>query len=343
MSNQSICTGHIPLCGTILENNFFKIVLSSQWLRFSSRLLLSVCFWIIIASQTFQQLSYANAELGQHLIRPTHTTPPNTFDIHFTVPTTQTEAPTTPKSTGFFSGLRNLFSRNSGTTTTVRPQKLTTTPQSSYGPVSNTPIVSFPQPNIVPASPSLNVRTRNGGSNLPVRTISSIPPTTTTTSKPYHNDEFPALSPPRRNDNNRPVSQRPGTANSPPDHDWSNHGNFNQGSHHSTPQNVWSNIGHRGGSLPNLSATTTHRPSYSLPTSKSMTNIHSGGHSNNNNNHRNNNNNLNTETPLATDAEIEALTESLFEKSSPNIFPSIHVNLQGRTRSSEQSDQAPMP
>lgn len=68
-----------------------------------------------------------------------------------------------------------------------------------------------------------------------------------------------------------------------------------------------------------------------------MSNIHPGGHSNNNNH------NKNADTPLATDAEIEALTESLFEKSTPNIFLSINVNLQARTRSSEQSDQAPLP
>lgn len=74
-----------------------------------------------------------------------------------------------------------------------------------------------------------------------------------------------------------------------------------------------------------------------------MSNIHSGGHSGGGRLSHNNSNNKKAETPLATDAEIEDLTESLFEKSTPNIFPSMHVNLQGRTRSSELSDQAAMP
>lgn len=275
-----------------------------------------------LASQTFQQLSYANAELGQKLIRPTQTTTPNTIDINYSVPTIATEVVTTPKSSGFFSGLRNLFGRNSGATTTVRPSKSTTSTRISTGAIANTPAVSSQQHIVYPASPSQNARARivggsGGGSVIPSQLTS-----TTSTSRPSNVDDFPALSPPRRNNNNRPVTS-----------EWTN-----QGSRQSTPHNDWTNIRRHGGSLPNLSVTTsTHRPSYSLPTSKSLSNIHSVGHSN-----QNNNNNKKVDTPLATDAEIQLLSESLFEKSTPNIFPSINVNLQGRTRSSEQTDQAPM-
>lgn len=313
-------------------------ILSSLYLwlsfRFSSFAFL-VCISHSIASQTFQQLSYANAELGQKLIRPTHTTPSSTIDVHYSAASTQAEAPTTPKSTGFFSGLRNFFTGNSATTTTARPSIPAT--RSTHTQVTNAPVIPYQQPNVVPASPSLNTRTRSGGAGLPVQTIS-----TTTTARPHHIDEFPAL-PPRRNENDRTASH--GTALTLSSQGWTSRGNFDHGpSQHSTPHNAWTNNRRIGGSLPDLSRTTTHRPSYVLPTAKSMTNIHSGGHSGGHSNqHNNNNNNRKADTPLATDAEIEALTETLFEKSTPNIFPSIHVNLQGRTRSSELTDKAPMP
>lgn len=317
--------------GIVLINwNFFGFF-------FQFRLFVSSQFWLAV-SQTFQQLSYANAELGQKLIRPTQTTTPGTIDVNYSVATIETEVVTTPKPTGFFSGLRNFFSRNSGATTTARPTSPVPSTRTPIGPAGNSPVATVPQQTIYPASPPQNARTRNGGSNMPIQlTPTTSTTSTTSTPKPSPIDDFPALSPPRRNNHSRPTTHRPAIPSTPVA-DWTNHGNFNPGSRPSVPQNAWTDIRRRGGSLPNLSMTTsTHRPSYSLPTSKSMSNIHSGGHSNNNNN------NKNADTPLATDAEIEALTESLFEKSTPNIFSSINVNLQARTRSSEQSDQAPLP
>lgn len=48
-------------------------------------------------------------------------------------------------------------------------------------------------------------------------------------------------------------------------------------------------------------------------------------------------------TPDAIDAEILALSERLFEASTPNIFNQITVNIQRRTYSSALVDDAPAP
>lgn len=238
----------------------------------------------------------------------------------------ETEVATTPKSAGFFSGLRNFFTRNSGATT-LRP--VTSAKITKVAPV-NASMAAFLQPNIHPASPPQNARTRNGG-GMPAQL-----PLITSTAKPSSVDDFPALSAPRRDNNNNRLATNSPTISST---SISDHGNSNLGSRHSTSHNAWIDIRHRGGNLRNLSMTTsTHRPSYSLPTSKSLMDIHFGGNS-----HHNNTNNAKVDIPLASDAEIESLSESLFEKSTPNIFASINVNLQGCTRSSEHTDQAPMP
>lgn len=47
--------------------------------------------------------------------------------------------------------------------------------------------------------------------------------------------------------------------------------------------------------------------------------------------------------PDAVDNEILALSERLFDASTPNIFNQITVNLQGRTFSSKTTDEAPGP
>lgn len=59
---------------------------------------------------------------------------------------------------------------------------------------------------------------------------------------------------------------------------------------------------------------------------------------------RNNNSPGTTRYPqLATTQEIEELSELLFKKQTTNIFPLIKVNLQKQTRSSFQTDDAPLP
>lgn len=47
--------------------------------------------------------------------------------------------------------------------------------------------------------------------------------------------------------------------------------------------------------------------------------------------------------PDAIDTEIMALTERIFDASSPNLFSQINVNLQRRTYSSSLVDDAPAP
>lgn len=46
---------------------------------------------------------------------------------------------------------------------------------------------------------------------------------------------------------------------------------------------------------------------------------------------------------LATDAETEEISEILYRKSSPNLYPFVTVNLQKRTKSSIFTDEAPLP
>lgn len=88
---------------------------------------------LFIATQNIQ-LSYANAELGQILIRSTHATPNHSNDqsilITSTVHPTITTSTRKPESSGYLNGsiLRSIFSRNGGTTTT------STTTQSPQNP-----------------------------------------------------------------------------------------------------------------------------------------------------------------------------------------------------------------
>lgn len=86
--------------------------------------------------------------------------------------------------------------------------------------------------------------------------------------------------------------------------------------------------------------TTTHQPNLPNPLSKSQSasSIISIGSRDDDNSKGS------TQRPaLATDAEIEEITEILFKKSNPNILPLIMVNLQKRTKSSATSDEASLP
>lgn len=52
---------------------------------------------------------------------------------------------------------------------------------------------------------------------------------------------------------------------------------------------------------------------------------------------------MNYSIPDRVDDDILALSERLFDASTPNIFNHITVNLQSRTRSSALNDDAPAP
>lgn len=289
-----------------------------------------------------QQLSYANAEIGQSLIRPHSTTlsPPNGTVIY--LPRSTTPLPphlTTTKKPGFFSNLRNIFVRGSTTTgpttttTTNRPSVVPTTRHTNHGPNQHT-LRNGGAPTL-----NSNVQFLSHESSKTPTGIPQMPPSvlvtstaktiTSTTQAPKKppTEDFPPLAPPRHNRPSVLPTSAPIVNNQ-----------WTSTTARSTTAGT-STTTARPTSTTVSSAPTARRPSNPQPLSRtqsssSIISVDS----------RNEQPKGATQRPeLATDAEIEELTELLFKKSSPNLYPYLMVNLQGKTKSSLLTDEAPQP
>lgn len=108
-------------------------------------------------------------------------------------------------------------------------------------------------------------------------------------------------------------------------------------SHQETSTSVWASRT-TASTPPSRVAATARVPVNPLPTSPSLISL--SALDTRNQDHRGGST---LRPPLATDAEMEEFTEALFKKSTPNLLPFVMVNLQGRTRSSLTSDDAPQP
>lgn len=299
------------------------------------------------------------------MVRSTH----STAVTNATTPLPPTQTTTT---SSFFSGIRNIFLR---TTTVATTTTTTTTPAPHPTTTTTTVRAQTVRAAIAPAriQPTTST-TRNGGRIAPVQSIPSVSTTTQRSNlnaainnqqssvlhampaphgeqvahgnpnnQQQHGSRIPTHQPgataspghlnieiSKRGDFN---SRIPVLINSRPQHN--NHDNHNSlGPHGNHNNRQQQNIPHS----PPI-ATPPISPSPSLTSISSQTSL-SG---------RNNvpQGQQNTQgaprLPQATTQEIEELTELLFKKSSPNLFPYITVNLQGKTRSSLQTDDAPLP
>lgn len=281
------------------------------------------------------QLTYANAELGKTLIRPhsASTAPPNGTVIYLPRTTTQTPGQqTTTKKSGFFNNLRNIFSRGSSTTTTMPPTIATTTRKTS----TSTNVwyhIQSPNQHTLRNGAQASLHNSNGqlhdqNKNY-LLSVPQIPPSvlissthkptmaTTEAAKKPQMEEFPPLTPQRRN---RPLPTQ------------------------SSITNV---------QLPSSTArasTSTTRRSTSITTSQPrfIPNSHPLSRTQSSSSiisidSRNENSKGSTQRPeLATDTEIEELTELLLKKST-TLYSHITVNLQGKTKSSALTDEASQP
>lgn len=239
-------------------------------------------------AQNLQQLSYANADVAQVLIRP-----------HMPVTTEQPPATTTAKPAGFLSGIRNLFSRNSVTTSTPTPVEVSTIAV----PPTNDPHSSSSGIRLFSGPPGSRGTVPTAAPRRHLSTPSPTPPTPAPRAKRPNNEEFPALGAPRRPQPGGVID--PAAAVITP-----------------APTSVWGapNSPVQHGNFPTVPST---RAPIATPAAKEATS---------------------TSAPeLATDSEIEDITETLFAKHTLNLLPYINVNLQSRTRSSLFTDDAPLP
>lgn len=256
-------------------------------------------------AQGLQQLSYANADIGEKLIRST-------------IPTTPIPTTTTTQRTGFFSGIRNIFSKKAPTTitsSTVSPTA-TTTEAGLLKSNSDTPILSPSRSpiNVIVQTTTWSTTKPTTPTNLIVQTTASTTKATTTTAPssyqthttkkvPAIRDEFPALPSPKQ----RPSgvittttqasqavqTQRTNQPSLPSHNAWSTH--------------------------PTENPVSGKQPAYqNVPT-------------------------LATPSVDVSDNELETLFENLFKKEGSTLFSQISINYQGRTYSSGQTDEAPQP
>lgn len=127
-------------------------------------------------------MSYANADIGQKLIRTSVTTEP---------------PPPTTKKTSFFGGIRNYFSKKSTETpeTSTEPnvvRAITPLPASSSSTTTSTTTLRPTSQNAASSSGNVLSQTRNNV--VPP----SSPATSTTARAKLPQEDFPALGPPRR-------------------------------------------------------------------------------------------------------------------------------------------------
>lgn len=295
-------------------------------------------------------MSYQNADIGQVLIRPhTATTahPPNGTIVYLPRSTTPLPPHLTTTKASFFGNIRNFFSRGSTstvtpviTTTTRRPVPVTVPTnvknnnnninQNTLRNGAHTPPINSQtqfiqaESNKQPAGlPQMPPSVPNQSSTVKVVPRTSTTTTTTTTQRstlPHSPsiEEFPPLAPPRRNRPSAPSTVAP-------------------------VPNIWTTtMRPRTTHASQHVSTPERRPSDPNPLSRTQSS--SSIISIDSRNEYNNQKGSSTQPPeLASDAEIEELTETLFKKSSPNLYPFITINLQGKTRSSRVDDEAPQP
>lgn len=256
---------------------------------------LFLVFWMIVLlkecnvsdAQGLQQLSYANADIGQKLIRSSVTT----------------EAPPpTTKKTSFFGGVRNFFSKKSPETSSEPNTVGAVTPLSSSSSSSSTTTTTTTTTTSTPQ----NARQNGLPSMSQTKTNVVVPPstgsTTAATSKPkLPQEDFPPLGPPRRQ--NSASSTTPSTT---------------------TLQSAWataptrpSGNGQSVNFVPNQPKPAASPP---LPPTIDIPKIE-----------------------IASNSELEILTEELFNKESSSLFDKMTINYQGRTQSSASTDEAALP
>ncbi|KAJ6636228.1 Endoribonuclease [Pseudolycoriella hygida] len=236
-------------------------------------------------AQGLQQLSYANADIGQKLIRSTVTTEP---------------PPPTTRKTSFFGGIRNYFVRKS----TEAPIVTSTEPNvvRAITPLPGSSSSTTTSGRMVPRNPAGNappIMSQTSNIVVPRVTPSTSSTTTTTTSRPKPpQEDFPPLGPPRRQ--NSVSSTTPSTT---------------------TLHSVWSTPP-RNGNPPNVQFI-PQQPSPSNVPQPSTFNI--------------------PKIEIASNSELEVLTEELFNKEASSLFEKIAIDYQGRTQSSALTDEAPRP
>ncbi|KAG4080342.1 hypothetical protein HA402_010834 [Bradysia odoriphaga] len=240
--------------------------------------------------QGLQQLSYANAEVGQKLIRTSVTTEP---------------PPPTTKKTSFFGGIRNYFSKKSPETSTEAVISSSIPSSSSSSTTATTTTTTTAR------STSQNAITGQNGlpsmsqtrTNVVVPHITpSTTSTTTTTSRPkLPQEDFPALGPPRRQ--NSVSSSTPSTT---------------------TLHSVWATAPTPpSDNRQNLNVLPTQPQPVALPPLTPTIDI--------------------PKIEIASNSELEILTEELFNKETSSLFDKLTINYQGRTQSSALTDEAALP
>lgn len=269
---------------------------SSTEFIFSDLQQLSKIIFFSAEAQGLQQLSYANADIGQKLIRTSVTTEP---------------PPPTTKKSSFFGGIRNYFSKKS----TESPIETSTTPNvvREITPLTSTTTTTTQRttPSSENALPALSqtsnnnvvprINTPSTSSSTPTSTTKT---TTTTTSRPRPpQEDFPPLGPPRRQ--NSVTSSTPSTTTL---HSaWATPTTTPNGN----GQNV---IFQPKQPDPSHIVTPPASPTINIP-----------------------------QIEIASNSELEILTEELFSKESSSLYDKITINYQGRTQSSASTDEAAIP
>lgn len=271
---------------------------------------------MVLDAQGLQQLSYANADIGEKLIR---STVPTTTVSPVTTTTTTTEKH------GFFSGLRNIFSRSSTTNapTTNAPRVLynasmTSSPSQVSTSVRLTSSTVAPIRMSTPSSTTTSTTTTTTQKALIIQSTTNATPRTTVTS--YPTTKSTSVTP-----STTPISYRNALANSQQ--------NLNSPTFPSIPQNPINNPVLSPIAFPTLSPN-GHRHNGAAGNGKHpRPSVTTHGPENGKN-----------DVNGVTDAELIELTEELFRKEKDdNLFNQINVNYQGRTHSSSTTDEAKEP
>lgn len=269
----------------------------------------------IADAQNLQQLSYAQAEVAQVLIRP-----------HIVVSTEQPVSTTTAKP-GFLNGIRNFFSRNSPPSST---------PSTTTVPTNTVILPTSTGQNATAGYVSTNngIRLYAGGNNLLNRNLNGTRPTSAVTIKPTAAPRASTIAP--ISSSLPTAAPRPQTSST-------------QASPIQTPrtQEDFPALGPPRRSRPDANVnpsttvTSTLAPAWSLAAEQNRQNAFTEGTTSAS---LHGYSTTTTKYPdLATAEEIEDITETLLTKSSPNLMPYLMVNLQGRTHSYAKSDEAPLP
>lgn len=237
--------------------------------------------------------------------------------IRSTIPTTPIPTTTTTQKTGFFSGIRNIFSKKAPTTvvsSTATPIVTTTQTNSLKSNNADTPISTRSPINVIVQTTTSTTAKPIASTNLAQQiTPSTTKATTTTTTAssyqttrkvPTIRDEFPPLPSPKQ----RPGGVTPTTTTQAP----------RTGLTQRTNQP----------SLPTHNAWSTH-PTQNPVSGKQP--VDSNGPT------------VATASVDVSDNELETLFENLFKKESTTLFSQVSIDYQGRTYSSAQTDEAPQP